>query len=93
MVEGDRTPRVTKIAVVFHSATGNVHAMALALAEGARESGAEVRVRRAPETAPAEVIAENGRWQRYVEELAPTVEEVELDDLAWAVELFTSLLV
>jgi NAD(P)H dehydrogenase (quinone) len=75
---------VTKIAVVFHSATGNVHAMALALAEGAAESGAEVRVRRAPETASAEVIAENGRWQRYVDEVAPTVEEVALDDLDWA---------
>jgi NAD(P)H dehydrogenase (quinone) len=75
---------VTKIAVVFHSATGNVHAMAHALAEGAEESGADVRVRRAPETAPPEAIASNPRWQRYVDEVAPTVEEVALDDLQWA---------
>jgi NAD(P)H dehydrogenase (quinone) len=75
---------VTKIAVVFHSATGNVHAMAHALAEGATESGAEVRVRRAPETAPPEAIAFNERWQRYVDEVAPTVDEVALDDLEWA---------
>jgi len=75
---------VTKIAVVFHSATGNVHAMAHALAEGAEESGAEVRVRRAPETAPADAIAANERWQRYVDEVAPTVPEVEMDDLEWA---------
>jgi NAD(P)H dehydrogenase (quinone) len=75
---------VTKIAVVFHSATGNLHAMAHALAEGAEESGAEVRVRRAPETAPAEAIAANPRWQRYVDEVAPTVQEVAMDDLEWA---------
>ena len=75
---------MTKIAVVFHSATGNVHAMAHALAEGAEESGAEVRVRRAPETAPADAIAANERWQRYVDEVAPRVQEVEMDDLEWA---------
>jgi NAD(P)H dehydrogenase (quinone) len=75
---------MTKIAVVFHSATGNVHALAHALADGAAQRGAEVRVRRAPETAPAEAIASNERWQRYVDEVAPGVPEVQLDDLAWA---------
>jgi NAD(P)H dehydrogenase (quinone) len=75
---------MTKIAVVFHSATGNVHQLAHALADGAEETGAEVRLRRAPETAPAEAIAANERWQRYVDEVAPTVPEVELDDLEWA---------
>jgi NAD(P)H dehydrogenase (quinone) len=75
---------VTKIAVVFHSATGNVHALAHALAEGAEESGAEVRIRRAPETAPPEAIAQNERWQRYLDEVAPTVDEVAMDDLEWA---------
>lgn len=75
---------MTKIAVVFHSATGNIHAMAHALAEGAQETGAEVRVRRAPETAPPEAIASNERWQRYVEDVAPGVEEVAIDDLEWA---------
>jgi NAD(P)H dehydrogenase (quinone) len=74
---------MTKIAVVFHSATGNVHQLAHALAEGAGETGAEVRVRRAPETAPAEAIAANERWQRYVDEVAPAVPEVALDDLEW----------
>ena len=34
-----------RIAVVFYSATGNVAALAEALAEGAREAGAETRVR------------------------------------------------
>ena len=75
---------MTKIAVVFHSATGNVHAMAHALAEGALQRGAEVRVRRAPETAPPDAIATNPRWQAYVDDVAPTVEEVAMDDLEWA---------
>jgi NAD(P)H dehydrogenase (quinone) len=75
---------VTKIAVVFHSATGNVHAMAHALADGALQRGAEVRVRRAPETAPPDAIATNPRWQAYVDDVAPTVEEVAMDDLEWA---------
>ena len=75
---------MTKIAVVFHSATGNVHAMAHALADGALQRGAEVRVRRAPETAPPDAIATNPRWQAYVDDVAPTVEEVAMDDLEWA---------
>ena len=75
---------MTKIAVVFHSATGNVHAMAHALAEGALQRGAEVRVRRAPETAPPDAIATNPRWQAYLDDVAPTVEEVAMDDLEWA---------
>jgi NAD(P)H dehydrogenase (quinone) len=75
---------MTKIAVVFHSATGNVHALAHALADGAAQRGADVRVRRAPETAPPEAIASHERWQRYVDEVAPGVPEVQLDDLVWA---------
>jgi NAD(P)H dehydrogenase (quinone) len=71
-----------RIAVVFYSSTGNVHAMAHALAEGAAEAGADVRVRRAPETAPPEAIASNPRWQAYVD--AVEVPEVVLSDLEWA---------
>ena len=72
-----------RIAVVYYSATGNVHAMAQAVAEGAREHGAEVRVRRVAETAPREAIAQNPRWTAHAEAmrdepLATT------DDLVWA---------
>ena len=44
---------MTKIAVVYYSATGNIAAMANAIGEGAASVGAEVRVRRVAETAPA----------------------------------------
>jgi multimeric flavodoxin WrbA len=38
-----------RIAVVYYSATGNVHALAEAIAEGARTTGADVRLRRVAE--------------------------------------------
>jgi NAD(P)H dehydrogenase (quinone) len=36
---------VARIAVIYYSATGNVHAMAHAVADGAEQAGAEVRLR------------------------------------------------
>ncbi|WP_181789790.1 flavodoxin family protein, partial [Streptomyces phytophilus] len=40
-----------RAAVIYYSAGGTVHALALAAAEGAEKAGAEVRLRRVPETA------------------------------------------
>jgi NAD(P)H dehydrogenase (quinone) len=74
---------VARIVVVFYSATGNVAALAEALAEGARGAGAEVRVRPVAERAPAEAIAGNLRWQEWVEN-NPYDTEASLDDLEWA---------
>jgi NAD(P)H dehydrogenase (quinone) len=76
----DRQPR---IAVIFYSATGNVAAMAEALAEGARGGGAEVRVRPVRELAPPEAIASNPRWQAWVDD-NPYDQLAELADLEWA---------
>lgn len=72
-----------KLAIVYYSATGNVHALAQALAEGAEKEGAEVRLRRAPELAPPAAIDSNPAWRTHVEATAdvPTVEH---DDLVWA---------
>jgi hypothetical protein len=47
---------MTKVAVIYYSATGNVHALAEGVADGAAEAGAEVRLRRVTELAPAEAI-------------------------------------
>ena len=50
-----------KVLVVYYSLYGHIARMAEAVAEGAREvGGAEVFVRRVPETLPAEVIAKMG---------------------------------
>jgi len=72
------------IAVIYYSATGNVHALAKAVAEGAEGAGAEVRLRRAKELAPAEAIDANPAWRAHVDATFGQVEEAVVDDLAWA---------
>jgi NAD(P)H dehydrogenase (quinone) len=50
-----------KVLIVYYSMYGHVHRLAEAVAEGAREiDGAEVSLRRAPETLPAEVLEKMG---------------------------------
>jgi len=44
-----------KVLVLYYSSYGHVETMANAVAEGARAGGAQVDVKRVPETAPAEV--------------------------------------
>jgi NAD(P)H dehydrogenase (quinone) len=75
---------VARVAVIYYSATGNVHKLAEAIAEGARETGAEVRLKRVPELAPEEAIQRNQEWARHRDETAGTVEEATMDDLEWA---------
>ncbi|WP_433801433.1 NAD(P)H:quinone oxidoreductase [Actinomycetospora sp. CA-084318] len=74
---------MANIAVVFYSATGNVAALAEALAEGARGEGAEVRVRPVAERAPREAIEANRRWKAWVDD-NPYDTVASLDDLEWA---------
>jgi NAD(P)H dehydrogenase (quinone) len=50
-----------KVLVLYYSTYGHVHHMAQAIAEGAREvAGAEVVLRRVPETLPSEVLEKMG---------------------------------
>ena len=50
-----------KVLVAYYSTYGHVHKMAEAVAEGAKEvSGAEVALRRVPETLPHEVLEKMG---------------------------------
>jgi NAD(P)H dehydrogenase (quinone) len=72
-----------RIAVVFYSATGNVAAMSEALASGARDAGAEVRVRPVRELAQPDAIAANHRWQAWVDD-NPYDQYADLADLEWA---------
>jgi NAD(P)H dehydrogenase (quinone) len=71
------------IAIIYYSATGTVHALALAAAEGAEEAGARVRLRKVADPAPAEAINANPAMARHVQDTADVV-EADLDDLAWA---------
>jgi NAD(P)H dehydrogenase (quinone) len=50
-----------KVLIVYYSMYGHIHRMAEAIAEGAREvSGAEVEMRRVPETLPEDVLTKMG---------------------------------
>jgi NAD(P)H dehydrogenase (quinone) len=71
------------VAIIYYSATGTVHALACAAAEGAEKAGAQVRLRRVAETAPPAAISANPAWSRHLEEVAD-VPEAGLDDLGWA---------
>lgn len=51
---------MTKVLVLYYSSYGHIEQMADAVAEGARAGGAEVDIRRVPETAPAEVVKAAG---------------------------------
>lgn len=46
---------MTKVLVLYYSSYGHIETMAKAVAEGAREAGAEVDIKRVPETAPEAV--------------------------------------
>jgi NAD(P)H dehydrogenase (quinone) len=75
---------MSNIAVVYYSATGHTHEMAEAVVNGAKDAGAEVRLRRVAELAPEEVIRRQDAWREHYEAIAPLVLEVMLDDLEWA---------
>ena len=74
---------MTNIAVIYYSSTGNVHALAEAVATGAQASGADVRLRRAAELAPAEAIDSRPDWRAHLEATA-AVPVASLEDLRWA---------
>ena len=52
---------MAKVLVLYHSFYGHIEAMAVAVAEGAREvGGSTVDIKRVPETVPADVFAQAG---------------------------------
>lgn len=65
------------LAVVYDSATGNVHQFAEALARGAEGQ-------RAPELAPDTAIDADPAWRAHVDATKNTVPEATPEDLEWA---------
>jgi NAD(P)H dehydrogenase (quinone) len=68
---------MAKVLVLYYSAYGHIEAMANAVAEGARETGAEVAVKRVPEIVSAEVAQKSGF---KVDQAAPIATVDELKD-------------
>ncbi|HLU91464.1 MAG TPA: NAD(P)H:quinone oxidoreductase [Pedomonas sp.] len=67
---------MTKVLVLYYSSYGHIEAMAKAVAEGAREAGATVDVKRVPELVPQDV-AEKSHYKMDQEAPVATVEELE----------------
>lgn len=74
---------MSKVAVIYYSATGTNRTVAEAVGEGAAAAGAEVRVRLVAETLPAEVVARNPQWKAFVES-TKDLPKASLEDLDWA---------
>src|ERR687887_638422 len=74
---------MANVAVIYYSSTGNVHAIAEALADGATRAGAEVRLRKVAELAPPEAIDSNAAWRAHADATAD-IPEATHDDLRWA---------
>ena len=51
---------MAKVLVLYYSSYGHIETMAYAVAEGAREAGADVVVKRVPELVPADVAKKSG---------------------------------
>jgi NAD(P)H dehydrogenase (quinone) len=51
---------MTKVLVLYHSTYGHIETMAKAVAEGARDAGAMVDIKRVPETVPDELAKKSG---------------------------------
>ncbi len=74
---------MTRVAVIYYSATGNVHALAEAVAEGAAEAGAQVRLRRVAELAAADAVDSHPAWRAHADATAD-IQVATNDDLRWA---------
>lgn len=73
----------TKVAVIYYSSTGNTYRLGEAVAEGASEGGAEVRLLKVKELAPASAVAQNPAWKAHLE-ATRHIDEATMDDLEWA---------
>lgn len=72
-----------KVAIIYYSSTGTIHALSCAASEGAEKAGAEVRLRKVAEIAPQAAIDANPAWAKHLGETADVAEAV-LEDIAWA---------
>jgi NAD(P)H dehydrogenase (quinone) len=74
---------MANITIVCYSSTGNTWAIAQAVEQGAREAGAETRLRRVRELAGPEAIATKPAWGAHLQAVQD-VPEATLADLEWA---------
>lgn len=72
------------VLIAFYSRNGSTEALAQAIAEGARASGAEVRVRRAREVVGPEIMAKAPGWAENAERMNAAYDAPSEADAEWA---------
>lgn len=72
-----------RLSIIYYSSTGTNYRLSKAAEDGAKEAGAEVRLRRVAELAPEAAIAGNPAWKEHLEQ-TKDVPVAALDDLEWA---------
>ncbi|MES1262227.1 MAG: NAD(P)H:quinone oxidoreductase [Acidobacteriota bacterium] len=72
------------VLIAFYSRNGSTEALALAIAEGARTQGAEVRMRRVRELVGADVMAKAPGWSENAERMNRRYEAPTEADAEWA---------
>jgi NAD(P)H dehydrogenase (quinone) len=72
------------ILVVFYSRDGSVEALAKAVGEGARQAGADVRLRRVPDLVSQEVMAKVPGWEERSKRMLAEYGAPTLADVEWA---------
>ncbi len=74
---------MTKVAIIYYSATGTTYELAKAVEAGAKEAGAETKLLKVKETAPEAAINSNEGWKKNIE-ATKDIGEATTDDLEWA---------
>lgn len=69
--------------IVFYSSTGANYQLAQWAEQGAKATGAQVKLARFAETAPKEAISSNSAWEKNMQQVKD-VPVVTLEDLEWA---------
>jgi NAD(P)H dehydrogenase (quinone) len=72
------------ILVAFYSRDGSVEALAKAVSEGARDAGAEVRLRRVPDLVASDVMAKVRGWEELSKRMLAEYGAPTLADVEWA---------
>ncbi|MGR3508549.1 MAG: NAD(P)H:quinone oxidoreductase [Sulfitobacter sp.] len=72
-----------KLALVYYSSYGTNHQMATIAMEAAKAAGADVRLLKVRETAPAEAVNSQAAWKAHADATAD-IPEASVEDMEWA---------
>jgi NAD(P)H dehydrogenase (quinone) len=72
------------VLIVFYSRAGHCEALARAVAEGAQDSGADVRVRRVAEIVGGDVMEKVPGWREHSDRMLREYGRPSQDDVLWA---------